>query len=138
MNEIALELYKETGADPEKGHVPSRHYRIVRLSDHAVVGECSLRLGHNENTFYGGNIGYEVYVPYRGHHYAAQACALLFDIARREGMEQLIITCSPDNIASQRTCERAGAVLVQMIEIPAHHDMYRTGRRVSCQYRVVL
>ena len=136
--EILLELTKTCEADPSKGYVPARYYRICRKSDTALVGECSLRLDHNENTFYGGNIGYEIYEPYRGRHYAGKACTLLFDTARREGMEYLIITCDPGNTASQRTCEYAGAILVQMVELPAHHEMYRTGRRISCQYRIEL
>lgn len=136
--EIALELCKRTDADPDKGYVSALYFRIYRRGDRALAGECSLRLGHNENTFYGGNIGYEIYEPYRGHHYAGKACKLLFDIARREGMESLIITCSTDNTASQNTCEYAGAILVQMVEVPAYHEMYRTGRRISCQYRMEL
>ena len=136
--EIILELYQTFDADPVKNYVPARVYRIYRTEDHGLVGGLSLRLGHNENTFYGGHIGYEIYEPYRGHHYAGKASKLACDIARQEGMEYLIITCSPDNTASQRTCEYAGAILIQMVEIPAHTEMYRNGRRISCQYRVEL
>ena len=136
--EITLELYEQTGADPGKGYVPARYFNIYRRRDHALAGECSLRLGHCENTFYCGHIGYEVYEPYRGGHYAAKACKQLFEMARIEGMEYLYITCAPGNIPSQKTCEYAGAVLVQMIEIPEGIEIYQTGRRVSCQYRVVL
>jgi predicted acetyltransferase len=132
--EIILELCKIHEADPVKRYVPARVYKIYRAEDHALAGGLSLRLGHNENTYFGGNIGYEIYEPYRGRHYAAKACRLAFDIARREGMEYLIITCDPANTASRRTCEYAGAVLEQIVEIPPHIEMYQTGRRQSCQY----
>lgn len=136
--EIILSLHETFEADPVKKYVPARVYKIYRAEDHVLVGGLSLRLGHNENTFYGGHIGYEIYEPYRGHHYAGKVCKLACRIARREGMEYLIITYSPDNTASQRTCEYAGAILVQMVEIPAHLEMYQSGRRISCQYRIIL
>lgn len=136
--EINLELYQTYEADPVKKYVPARVYKIYRSEDHALVGGLSLRLGHNENTFYGGHMGYEIYEPYRGRHYAGKACRLACRIARQEGMAYLFITCSPENTASQRTCEYAGAVLVQMLEIPAHLEMYQNGRRISCQYRIEL
>lgn len=72
------------------------------------MGSCDLRIGHNENLYYGGNIGYRVEEAYRGNHYAGKACLLLFELARKHDLQYLIITCNPDNAASRKTCEYAG------------------------------
>lgn len=33
-------------------------------------GTCDLRIGYNDNLYYGGHIGYRVFPEYRGNHYA--------------------------------------------------------------------
>jgi predicted acetyltransferase len=46
------------------------------------------------------------------------------------------ITCDPDNIASRKTCELAGARLVEIVDLPEDTDMYREGMRQKCRYRI--
>lgn len=94
-----------------------------------VIGHCDLRIGHNEKTYIGGNIGYGIEEEYRGNHYAAKACELLFKQANKHGMDYLIITCIPDNIASSRTCEIAGGKLLEITDIPKDNEMYLKGER---------
>ena len=55
------------------------------------MGVCDLRIGHNDNVYYGGNIGYSIGEAYRGHHYAAKACLLLFELAKKHNLEYVII-----------------------------------------------
>lgn len=104
--EIYLSLYNTDDENKDKGYVPAYYFSIVRLRDNAIVGRCDLRIGHNENTKYGGNIG------------------------------KVFITCSPDNIASRRTCELSGGILIDILDIPSWHEMYEMGRRQTCQYVV--
>ncbi|NLU26767.1 MAG: hypothetical protein GXX00_06410 [Hungateiclostridium thermocellum] len=40
-----------------------------------------------------------------------------------------MITTSPDNIASRRTCEKLGAKLIRMARLPEWHDLYKDGHR---------
>lgn len=40
------------------------------------MGYCDLRIGYNDNLYYGGHIGYGINEEYRGHHYDAKACEL--------------------------------------------------------------
>ena len=47
------------------------------------MGRCALRIGYNDSLYYVGHIGYSVYEKYRGHHYAAKACKLLFLLAKK-------------------------------------------------------
>lgn len=110
----------------------------MRCADDMEVGQCDLRIGHNENTKYGGNIGYEIYEPFRGNHYAAKACKLLFLLAKKHKMDKLIITCAIENIASRKTCEYIGAELIGIIDVPEWHEIYKSGRKKTCQYIVML
>ncbi|MBQ8136888.1 MAG: GNAT family N-acetyltransferase [Clostridia bacterium] len=125
---ICLELDHTCGAQPEKRWLPAYYFRIC-LPDGTKIGNCDLRLGHNDKTYIGGNIGYTIDAPYRGHHYAAEACALLFRQARKHQMDHLIITCDPDNKASARTCELAGGRYLETVPIPEDNEMYAEGKR---------
>lgn len=75
--EIQLLLEKTVEADPAKDWLPAYHFSICDMAGNRM-GTCDLRIGHNESVYYGGNIGYRVEEPYRGHHYAGKACLLLF------------------------------------------------------------
>jgi len=132
--EIRLVLEKATPGDPEKGWVPAYHFAICDLEGRKM-GVCDLRLGHNALLYFGGNIGYRVEEPYRGHHYAAKACRLLFGLAKQHEMEYVIITCNPDNIASKKTCEHLGGTLLEICEVPEGNDMRERGETHKCIFR---
>ena len=137
-DEIYLELEKTVPADPTKNWVPAYHFFICSHSG-GRMGNTDLRIGHNDQLFYGGNIGYSVDPEFRGHHYAARACKLLFELAKRHGLEYLYITCNPDNIASYRTCEFAGGKLLGVYELPEDNDMrVESGETHKCVFRFEL
>ena len=127
-DEIYLELDRTGDAQPEKRWLPAYYFTIC-LRDGTKVGKCDLRIGHNEKTYIGGNIGYSIEEAHRGHHYAAKACALLFRQARKHQMEYVIITCDPENYASARTCELSGCRLLETAPIPKDNEMYAEGKR---------
>ena len=134
-DEISLVLERTADADPARNWLPAYYFAICGL-DGVKMGACDLRIGHNESVYYGGNIGYRVEAPYRGHHYAGKACLLLFELARRHGMERLIITCDPDNRPSRRTCEWLGGELLEIAELPEDNDMrLEDGETHKCIYR---
>lgn len=126
--EIILKVEKLTPANPEREWLPAYHFFIC-LKEGTKVGDCDLRLGHNEKTYYGGNIGYNVDEPYRGHHYAAKAVRLLVKQARKHGMDFVIITCNEHNTASARSCELAGCKYIETVDLPEYNDMYKEGLR---------
>jgi Predicted acetyltransferase len=134
-DEIFLKLERTEKANPEKGLAASYHFKICLVLDGTEIGHCDFRVGHGEKLYLGGNIAYTVYEPYRGHHYAGKACLLLFNLARKHGMDYFHITCNPENYASRKTCEYVGGVLGNIVDLPSDNDMYIEGERQKCIYR---
>lgn len=126
--ELVLKLIKTCEAQPQKGWVPAYYFEIC-LQEGTVIGSCDLRIGHNEKTYIGGNIGYRIEEAYRGHHYASKACFLLFKQARKHGMKKLFITCDPSNLASSRTCELSKGRYLETVAIPKENEMFQEGKR---------
>lgn len=136
-DEISLIRERTADANEKRGWVPAYYFAVYDREGNKV-GECDLRIGHNDNTYYGGNIGYTVFPSYRGKHYAAKACKLLFELARMHGMEYLYISCDPDNIASRKTCEYAGGEFVETAILPEENEMRKNGEIAKCIFRFVL
>lgn len=104
-----------------------------------IAGTLSLRLGDDDDLVqYYGHIGYGVFPPARGQHYAERACRLVLPLAKRNGLNTLWITCNPDNLASRRTCERLGATFVDTVAVPARHALFERGEHAKCRYRLSL
>ena len=136
-DEIMLRLARTAEENPEKNWVPAYYFDIC-LPDGQKIGDCDLRIGHNQNLYFGGNIGYAIDKEYRGHHYAGKACRLLFDLARKHDLGYVIITCNPDNWPSRKTCEYAGGTLLEICDLPEDNDMYLEGERSKCIFRFEL
>ncbi len=132
--EILLKLVRTSDGKPEIKYLPAYCFNIC-LADGTYAGYCDFRVGHNENTYYGGNIGYTVIEEQRGHHYAAKALRLLLTLAKRHGLEYILVTCEPENTASAKTCLAAGGRLLETAAIPETNDMYQKGRRYVNVYR---
>lgn len=127
-DEFCLRLNHTCGEQPEKQWLPTYYFDIC-LPDGKGIGTCDLRIGHNAKTYIGGNIGYRINEPFRGHHFAGKACRLLFRLAEKHGMDHLFITCQPDNAASEKTCLFAGGKFVGETDIPEDNEMYQKGKR---------
>ena len=137
-DEIELRLKRTAEGDAERGWLPAYHFAICDKLGREM-GECDLRIGHNMNTYYGGNIGYRIEEEYRGRHYAGKACLLLFELAKKHRMDHIIITCNPDNYASRKTCEYAGCRLTEIATLPEDNDMrIESGETEKCIYRIEL
>ncbi|SEC03356.1 GNAT family N-acetyltransferase [Terriglobus roseus] len=116
--------------------VPTRFY-LMKDAHGVAVGDINLRLHSTQQILlYGGHIGYTVYPQFRGEHYAARAVRLLIPGARGFGIDPLWITTDPENTASRRTCELAGAVYVETIQILYHQAIFPEGRPCKCRYRL--
>lgn len=135
--EIDLHLVKTVPGNPTKNWVPAYHFNMALKGSDTPIGVIDLRIGHNENLYYGGHIGYAVHSEHRGHHYAGKAVLLLKELALAHGMEKVTITCNPDNLPSRKTCEYVGAELKGIVTVPPHNDLYQRGEKEKCIYELV-
>ena len=111
------------------------YFDILLKGTRTRVGYIDLRIGYSEFLYYLGNIGYRVYEEYRGHHYAYQACLLVFQYAKELQLPYVIITCSPENIASKKTLERLNGTYMGEKKVPLSHPLYLQGEKIKCIYR---
>ena len=137
--DLELVLVEKRPGNPGQNYVPVYKFKMTLSGQGAEIGAIDLRVGNTAHiVMYAGHVGYRVNPAHRGHRYAARACKLLLPLARRHGLETLWITCNPDNVASRRTCELAGAELVEIVDLPQDTDMYQRGERQKCRYRLDL
>ena len=138
-DDLELVLVAKYPGDAEKNLVPAYRFEMRHVPSGKRVGGVSLRAGDTYDlVHYGGHLGYGVDADFRGHHYAARSCRLLLSLAKQHGINPVWITCNPDNWASRRTCELAGARLIEIVDLPEHTDMYKRGERQKCRYRIDL
>ncbi len=136
--EIDLIINEKIPANEKKGFVPAYKYRITLHNKNEPIGLIDIRIGYNNNLYYGGHIGYEVDKPYRGHHYAYKACKIIKQVALAHHMDKLYITCNPDNIPSRKTCEKLELKLKEIVDLPKDNEMYIEGERQKCIYEWLL
>ena len=133
--EIDLFPIRLAPSDRELGFGREKNWRITEHGKKQEIGQICYRPGESEAIYYYGHIGYHIDAPWRGRHFAAKACRLLFRQARKHELGYVIITCDPTNIASSRTCELADGAYLETADIPEDHDMYERGLRRVMVYR---
>jgi predicted acetyltransferase len=118
--------------------VPTYFFRMMSIARDDELGTINLRIGSNAHLErYAGHIGYGVHPAHRGHHYAARSVVLLQPLARRHELDPVWITCDPENMASRRSLEIAGAELVEIVEVPRDCGIRKYGGKLrKCRYRL--
>jgi tagatose 1,6-diphosphate aldolase len=115
--------------------VPTWHFRMLHSRTGEELGGINLRIGstpHIER--YAGHIGFTVHPAHRGHRYAARSVRLLMPVAEQLGFETIWMTCDPENAASRRSLELAGAHLVEIVDVPEDCIIHRSGHKKKCRY----
>ena len=69
----------------------------------------------------------------RARGYAKRALKLMLEHARAEGLRYVEITTDPDNVASRRTIEVNGGVLIERFQRPAQY-----GGTDALRFRIAL
>lgn len=116
--------------------IPTIYYDIYLHNEDKRIGSIDLRLKMDERMYYFGHIGYNISPKYRGNHYSYHACKLLFKIAKEEyDLDELFITCNPDNIASYKTLKKLGCELIEVVQVPKDHELYGLGDKMKCVFR---
>ncbi|WP_293931631.1 GNAT family N-acetyltransferase [Iodobacter sp.] len=104
--------------------VPRLPFTRYWISDGEYAGEINLRwqLGTSELPAYClGHIGYAVVPWKRNAGYASLAIRQLLPIAHKFDLKWLDISMAANNIASRRTAEKAGAILIKEFNAGAEY-----------------
>lgn len=133
---VDLKYRYETTEDTAYDGIPTIYYDIVLHDTGAKIGSIDLRLKMDDNMYYYGHVGYDIVPRHRGHNYSYEACKLLFKEAKeRYGMSELYLTCNPDNIASYKILQKLNGELVEVVQVPSNHELYKRGDKMKCIFR---
>jgi predicted acetyltransferase len=134
FEDIRVDFVSNTEGDPQRGFVPGYHFRILNSAG-MDVGHVNFRVGDTEHVrLAAGHIGFEILEEHRGNRYASKAClALASWIATFK--EHVLITVDPDNLASIRTIQRIGGVLLDEVDVPRGDPHYLRGSLRKRRYQ---
>jgi predicted acetyltransferase len=97
--------------------VPAFTYVAVRKSDQKIVGMIQIRHTLNDYLFnFGGNIGYSVLPSERRQGFAKEMLQLGLKVAHDLGLKRVLITCSSNNVASEKTILSGGGILENVVQ----------------------
>jgi predicted acetyltransferase len=109
---VARLLQAEVAPDPP--HLPQTTYWATM--GESVAGHIGLRHGLNaELAELGGHIGYTVRPSHRGRGLAKEMLRQVLRTSKAQEIGRLLLTCAPDNAASNRTIRANGGVLERTI-----------------------
>jgi len=100
-----------------KGYVPSSLYLAIREVDDTLVGIIDIRhhIDHPILSQWGGHIGYSVIHNQRQKGYAKEMLRLALIKCQELGIDQVLITCDQNNIASKKTIVANGGIFEKTI-----------------------
>lgn len=122
-------LLQDVSHEFEYDGIETYVYDIVVPELERTVGRCEYRIEEGRELRYYGNIGYVIYVPYRGHNFAYKACLALIGLMKSKikGLNEIVITCNPENIASKKTIQKLGCQYIETLDIDPDHELYHMG-----------
>lgn len=107
---------------------PERTFAIANAATDEFLGVVTVRLRE------GGSVGYWLRREARGKGVTTEAVCAVVEWARgAQGIERLVLTAHPDNIASQRVAEKAG---FRRIGTTTEHPAFRDGTCEAVLYEL--
>jgi predicted acetyltransferase len=105
------------GINIPKDRVPATMYWAVVKNK--VIGRVHIRHKLNKGLrVVGGHIGYAVIPSERGKGYATEMLRQAVNITKKMGIKKAMITCSDQNIASQKVIEANGGIFSKKMKHP--------------------
>jgi len=134
--DLKLSLSKCSLEDPDMDIIPDHYlFKMVNKNSGETMGQIDLRIKYVDLFYlYGGMVGYLVNKNCRGNRYAARSLKLVLHLAKKHGLNPFIVTCTPDNVASRKTCEIVGGEFIEIVNIPKNTTLYFQGYRKVCRY----
>ena len=101
----------------QEGRVPAFQYLTIRKADGVLVGMINFRPRLNEFLLkFGGHIGDCVRPTERRRGYATKQIFLVLEIAKKLGLERVLLTCKKSNVASAKSIIKNGGVLENEVD----------------------
>ena len=82
-----------------------------RASDGKLIGCIKIHHTLNDDLKNGGHIAYGIRPSERRKGYATKQLKLILNFAKQSGLQQVIVACDKDNVASARTAMSCGGIL---------------------------
>lgn len=102
-----VEETKEIETDARSGLVNATTLFLTCADE--IIGAINIRYTLNEYLLnFGGHIGYGIRPSKRGYGYAKAMLQMIYPFLKESGLDQVLITCTSDNIASVKTIEGCG------------------------------
>lgn len=107
-----LELLEKCRTNPPKNWVKSETFMLIREFDNKLLGMINIRLDLNENLLKrGGHIGYSIRPTERKKGYNSYQLYKALEYCEEKGLENVLITCNKENIASAKSIQKYGGIL---------------------------
>jgi len=107
----------ECGEETEEGRVPDSVFFCLDTERNIFVGAVNIRHYLNyRNCLTGGHIGDGIRPSERRKGYATQMIGLALDECKKLGLNKVLVTCSPDNIGSEKSIIANGGVFEMEVE----------------------
>ena len=106
------------GADLPEGFVPAE-FLVAELDGGPIVGRSSVRFAMTPwMAIAGGHIGYGVLPEHRRNGYATEILRQSLDVARSNGVNDVLVTCDEHNVGSASVIERCGGAFAEVVDNP--------------------
>ena len=107
-------LEEDENRIPTEEKVPAKTFFLVSENDDKIVGMINIRLILNETLKkYGGHIGYSIRPTERNKGYNKINLYLALLCCQEHGIEEVLMDCDRDNLASAKTIKALGGILIR-------------------------
>lgn len=106
-----LQKLENEDKKPTPERVPALTYFLIRESDNKIIGMANIRLYLNERLQKeGGHIGYGIRPSERKKGYNKINLYHALEVCEEHGIEEVVLDCNKDNLASSRTMIALGGI----------------------------